>query len=111
MVSWFAAVGPTAAALVAVLKRGCTAQGLLAGGLLLIIFEELAELIIEDFLVCLAIKALFTSRRPPLGHLTVALRLELARMVDPRELLPRACSSIPLCFQVTLAGIGLKACG
>ena len=30
-------------------------MGLLAGGLLLIVDEELAELVIEDLLVCLAI--------------------------------------------------------
>ena len=70
-------------------------QGLLAGVLLLlIVYEELAELIVEHLLVHLAIWALLPAWRPPLGLLVVALRLELARVVDPRELLPRACTSV-----------------
>ena len=53
--SRFTSVGPTAAALDAVLKGRRTALWLLVGGLLFIVEEELAKLIVEDLLVCLAI--------------------------------------------------------
>ena len=53
--SRFTSVDPTVATLDAVLKGRRTALWLLFGGLLLIVEEELAKLIVEDLLVCLAI--------------------------------------------------------